>query len=340
MAENLRIPKISVIMPVYNGEKYLKEAIDSILNQTYADFELLLIDDASSDSTENIIHSYNDNRIVYIKNDKNLGLIKTLNKGLDLSKGEFIARMDQDDIADAARFEKQINLFEKDPDLGICGTWFKCFGNQIRERILEHPESNEEIKITLLGRCTLGHPTVMMRKSAIQNLKYDDNYKSAEDYEFWTRLSRITKLQNIPECLLQYRFHDSNISVLDQPLQSENTKKIIGNQLQYLGLDNSDSNIKFSEILFGSFYINNFSDSEFKKLINFANNLESRNKQKKFYDENIFSNTINQRLLTIFNKTEKNISLITFLLKSRKMIITKRRFLANAKMIAKIILKK
>lgn len=340
MAENLRIPKISVIMPLYNGEKYLKEAIDSILHQTYADFELLLIDDASSDNTENVIRSYNDNRIVYIKNEENLGLIKTLNKGLNFAKGEFIARMDQDDIADVTRFKKQINLFEKNPDLGVCGTWFTCFGDQIKERVLDHPENDEDIKISLLGRSTLGHPTVMMRKSAIQDLRYDENYTSAEDYEFWIRLSRVTKLQNIPESLLQYRFHDSNISVLDQPLQAENAKKIIGNQLKYIGLNHSDSNIKMSEILFGNFYIHYFSDSEFKKLTNFANNLESRNKQKKFYNENILNNTINQRLLTIFNKTEKNISLISFLLKNRKEIITKRRFLANAKMIAKIILKK
>ena len=106
MDENIKHPAISVVMPLYNGEKYLKEAINSILEQTYSDFELLLIDDASSDRTEEIIRSYKDDRIVYIKNEQNLGLIKTLNKGLDLAKGEFIARMDQDDISAPTRFDE------------------------------------------------------------------------------------------------------------------------------------------------------------------------------------------------------------------------------------------
>ena len=342
MAENLKVPKISVIMPVYNGEKYLKEAINSILDQTCSDFELLLIDDASSDKTGDIINSYDDNRIIYIKNEQNLGLIKTLNKGLGLARGEFIARMDQDDISHPERFEKQLALLAGNPEIGVCGTWFTFFGDAVKERTIQHPENNENIKIHLLGYCTLGHPTIMLRKEVVLNLRYDEDYQSAEDYEFWTRLAKVTKFYNIQESLLQYRLHKTNISVLENSTQAQNSKKIIGNQLRYIGLEDNDANIRFCKILFGSFYMNRFTDAELRKLIIFANNLESENKHKKIYDAVELKSTVIQRLLKIFNKTEeKKLSLILFLLKNRRdMFAIERGLLANTKMMAKIILKK
>lgn len=168
MDENLNTPLVSVVMPVYNGEKYLPEAIDSILKQTFTDFELLLINDASTDNSEKIINSYNDSRIIYIKNEQNLGLIKTLNKGLDLAKGEYIARMDQDDISSHERFAKQIALFESNLEIGVCGTWFTLFRENHEDQIIEHPEYNDSIKIGLLTSCFIGHPTVMMRKKQLK----------------------------------------------------------------------------------------------------------------------------------------------------------------------------
>jgi len=341
MAEDLKAPKITVIMPVYNGEKYLKEAINSILNQTYTDFELLLINDASTDDTERIINSYKDHRIIYIKNEINLGLIKTLNKGLDLARGEFIARMDADDIALPARFEKQVSVLQNNPEIGVCGTWFTPLIDGLKKKTIQHPQDSESIKIHLLGYCTMGHPTIMLRKKVISNLRYDNDYQAAEDYELWTRLSRITKLYNIQESLLQYRFHDTNISVLENSIQSENTRKIIGNQLKYLGLDDSSSNIRFCEILFSSLYINHFDEEEFRKLVIFVNDLESNNKQKKFYNEDKFTKILTERLLKVLNKTEKkNLSLLSFIFRNRKEILIKRGILSNIKMLAKIILKK
>lgn len=341
MAENIKIPKISVIMPVYNGEKYLKEAIDSILKQTFSDFELLLINDGSTDSTEAIIKSYDDVRMIYIKNEKNLGLIKTLNKGLDLAKGEFIARMDQDDIALPTRFEKQINIFHKNPDIGVCGTWFTCFGEGIKEKTLQHPVNSESIKINLLGRSSLGHPTVMLRKSAMENLRYDENYQSAEDYEFWVSLSRVTRLYNIPESLLKYRVHQTNISVVENSLQSQTAKKIIGDQLLYLGIENSDINIRFCETLFGGLQVFRYTANDFIKLITFTNQLESANKNKKFYSKLELKKRLTLRLLEIFGKIDKKkISFILFVFKIRKEIMIQNGFWGNLKLLAKMILKK
>ena len=119
---------VTVLMPVYNGEMYLREAIDSILHQTFTDFEFLIINDGSTDNSETIILSYDDSRIRYEKNDSNLKLIATLNKGIELAKGKYIVRMDADDISIPDRIEKQVAFLEKNPDVGICGSWFTAFG--------------------------------------------------------------------------------------------------------------------------------------------------------------------------------------------------------------------
>lgn len=341
MDENLKTPLVSVIMPVYNGEKYLREAIDSILNQTFKDFELLLINDASTDNSEEIINSYNDSRIIYIKNEQNLGLIKTLNKGLDLAKGEFIARMDADDISSPERFAKQIALFESNPEIGVCGTWFTLFRENHEDKIIKHPEHNDSIKIGLLTSCFIGHPTVMMRKKAIENYRYDVNYQAAEDFELWTRLVRVIKFYNIQESLLKYRFHASNMSVLENSTQSENSKKITGNQLKYIDIADSEENIELCNILFVASSKFRFTDDEFRKLVTFANQLEYHNSQKKVYNEKKFHEIINRRLIEILNKTvDKKLSTLPFLLKNRKEIILQRSILANTKMLAKMILKK
>ncbi|AZB31071.1 glycosyltransferase family 2 protein [Chryseobacterium balustinum] len=342
MAENLKVPKISVIMPVYNGEKYLKEAIDSILKQTFANFELLLINDGSTDLTEAIIGSYDDERIVYIKNEKNLGLIKTLNKGLDLAKGEFIARMDQDDISHSERFEKQLIIFEKNTEIGVCGTLFTPFNNSNNKEYntIEHPELHKSIKIQLLALCIVGHPTIMMRKNAVGNFRYDESFQAAEDYELWTRLVTSTQFYNIQESLLQYRIHDTNMSVLENSTQVNNAKKITGNQLKNIGIENSDFNIEQCQILLGAVDRFRLSDDELRKLIIFANHLESKNGQQKIYDIEELHKIVQQKLLQALRKTvNKKLSTFSFLLKNRREIITQRNIITNIKMLGKMILK-
>ncbi len=143
-----KIPLISVVMPVYNSEKYLEEAINSILNQTFTDFEFIILNDGSTDKTEDIILSYSDSRILYIKNKTNLQIVKTLNKGIELASGKYIARMDSDDISSPERFEKLIEFMENNHEIDICSTWLETFGN--RKKIWKNPLSHEEIKATLL----------------------------------------------------------------------------------------------------------------------------------------------------------------------------------------------
>ena len=160
MQSNAPHPLVTVLMAVYNGEKYLREAIESILDQTYTNFEFLIINDGSSDRTEEIILSYNDKRIRYIKNEQNLKLIASLNKGLDLAKGEFIARMDADDISLPERLEKQINFLEKHPEIGLLGSWVRTLGLTNNRNII-FKQGHNTIRIQLLFNNFFHHPSVV-----------------------------------------------------------------------------------------------------------------------------------------------------------------------------------
>ncbi|SMN02237.1 Putative N-acetylgalactosaminyl-diphosphoundecaprenol glucuronosyltransferase [uncultured Candidatus Thioglobus sp.] len=200
-------PKISVIMPVYNGEKYLKEAINSILNQTFTDFEFIIINDGSTDNTGNIILSYDDERIIYIKNQENLKISKTLNKGIELAKGEYIARMDADDICFPKRLEKQISFMQKNPKVDVCSSWLKIFG--YRRRTWRLFLTHDEIKAFLLFGPALIHPGVLGKRAFFTNLKYRDKFAGAEDYELWVRGVDKYTYANIPQVLFKYRLHHS-----------------------------------------------------------------------------------------------------------------------------------
>lgn len=222
------MPKISVLMPVYNTkEKYLREAIESIINQTFGDFEFIIINDGSENNVEEVILSYKDKRIKYVKNDYNKGLIFTLNLGLELMQGEYLARMDSDDISLSERLEKQLDFMEKNPEIGISGTWTKfLFKNQI----VKHPTLNEEIeKVLLYFYTALSHPTIIIRKNLIDklNLRYNEADIHAEDYGLLLSLIGKTKFANIPEILLYYRKHRNQISKTYSKIQAQTTYRLM-----------------------------------------------------------------------------------------------------------------
>jgi glycosyltransferase involved in cell wall biosynthesis len=204
-------PEVTVLMSVYNGETYLHEAIESILNQTFSNFEFIIINDASTDNSIQIIQHYQDKRIKLIHNQKNLGLTKSLNKGLKLAKGKYIARMDADDISLPERLEKQVNFMNNRPEIGICGTWFQ-FSSE--NKIKRHPTTHKEILTALFDNNAIGHPTSMLRKSILTdfNLCYNETFLAAQDYELWVRGAKVTQLANISEVLVFYRSHKEQVS--------------------------------------------------------------------------------------------------------------------------------
>ena len=234
-------PKVTVLMPVYNGERYLREAIDSILSQTFCDFEFLIINDASTDSSVEIIKSYTDPRIRLVNNENNLGRCATPNKGLDLARGEYLARMDCDDLCMPTRLEKQVSFLDSHPEVGVCGTWIRLFMGA--DFIIKYPLSHEEIKCHLLLGSQLAGASAMYRKKVFlaHHLYYDLNYKLAEDYELWTRCVYATRLANIPEILYEYRWHPEQISQTDATGLNQYADAV---RLRYLSvlLDITDEN--------------------------------------------------------------------------------------------------
>lgn len=225
--------KVSVVMPVYNGEKYLRQAIDSILNQSFSDFEFIIINDCSTDATEQIIKSYDDKRIVYVKNDNNIGVAESLNRGFDIAKGEYIARMDADDISLPQRFEKQIEFMDKHNEYGLCGCDIIKFDDNGNEKQFIYSHSDDEIKVDLLFDSPLPHPGIMIRRTVDEtiDLHYDREYEKAEDFELWTRMAEKVRFYNIPEFLLKYREHNLQVSNACNEQQVESCKKIRYNNL-------------------------------------------------------------------------------------------------------------
>lgn len=207
------MPKVSVVMPAYNAEVYIRKAIDSILSQTFTDFEFIIIDDGSTDATAEIVQHYKDGRIKFCSNKQNIGVAATLNHGLELSCGEYIARMDADDISLPERFEKQVAYLDEHQDVAVLGTDIELFSDSgiLEKRVVSH--ESDKIKEELFFSCSLAHPSVMMRRNMIADLGgYDIEYNGMEDYELWIRVAEKHKISALSEILLRYRIHGGQVS--------------------------------------------------------------------------------------------------------------------------------
>lgn len=315
-------PTVSVVMPVYNAEKYLRQAIESILNQTFKDFEFLIFNDGSTDESANIVEFYTrrDTRIIFFNYQQNTGYLKHLNQGIIEAKGKYIARMDADDISFPERFEKQVTFMEDNQEIGVCGTWFSIFSDSttINEKVKRHPMTDIEIKIALLRYCCFGHPTIMAKTQLLKLNPYNKDFYPAEDFDLWARLVPITKFHNIPEVLLAYRWHGDNISVTQRKAQESNTKKVQLFQLERLGiLKNETSNLLM--LLFGGdrFFRENQNQVNIKTLAKNIKQILLTNKKVGLYDKILLENFIKHswiKLVRFSLNKKKMITLFTFLL--------------------------
>ncbi len=225
------LPFISVIMPVYNGEKFLDEAINSILNQSFTDFEFIIIDDASTDNTSELLAQFAsyDKRIVLFKNKSNIGLTKSLNIALDIAKGKYIARQDADDISDSNRFQKQVEYLKQYPKIVLLGTQLYHLNKNIKEIVSVLPLKNEELRFQLANESNcFCHGSVMFnRKIALIAKKYSEKFKVAQDYEFWTRLMEYGEIANLADFLYKWRVHPNQVTCL-----SWNEQQKMGDDIQ------------------------------------------------------------------------------------------------------------
>lgn len=224
-------PSVTVLMPVYNAEKYLKEAIDSVLSQTFEDFEFLILDDGSTDSSRDIVREYRDDRIRYeiFPHD----YLTTLNNGIDLSRGKYIARMDADDIMMPNRLQVQFDFMEKHAIIAASGSFFTCIGNE--QNIIKQPVLPDEVLTSLMLFCAIANPTSMIRRRVVvdHHIRYDHNYIFAEDYKFWTELAKYGPLTNIPLVLLKYRISKTQVSCVHKNQQVSISQKISREMISY-----------------------------------------------------------------------------------------------------------
>jgi glycosyltransferase involved in cell wall biosynthesis len=219
---------LSVVMPVRDGERFIGDAIASVLAQTFADFEFLIIDDGSTDRTIEIIESFNDPRIKILPNKGAPYVAGALTYGCRHAYGEFVARMDADDVCMPDRFKKQVEFLRQNPKVGVVGSdysWIDGEGHEKPGKTWNPPQSHEAICCLMYMRCPICHPTVMMRRNIIDQLGWYESktlqgrrYVS-EDLELWCRAIEITKFANMSEVLLEYRIHDDNVSLAEEGRQ-------------------------------------------------------------------------------------------------------------------------
>lgn len=286
---------LTVIMPVYNAELYLEESIESILNQTFSDFTLILINDNSSDDSQAIIDHFTevDPRVQCIKNNNNLGPAKSRNIAIDSVKTEFIAFMDADDKAIPTRFEKQLNFLKSNPEVGVCGSWSTFFGE--KNNVLSHNVNHDEIKVGFLSHCAILNPTVLLRRASLGNLRFPEYMIVAEDYSLYSQLISITRFHNIPQSLLFYRWHPKNTS----KTKIENLKsfefEIRVKQLENLGIQPDNPNIEN--------FINAVSlrkreaNESIIKTIKSSNILKDLNRKTHYFNQSIFENHIDTTII-------------------------------------------
>jgi hypothetical protein len=216
-------PPVSVVMAVHNGERFLRDSIDSILNQTFADFEFIIVDDGSTDSTVAILTSYADSRIHVIRNDKTIGLPTSLNLGIGAAEGAYIARMDSDDISLPERFARQVAYLIDYPHIDVLGTWFTHLTHHgERLNTVELPLTHGMIAWSLLFFTPISHPTAIIRRTVLQRVGgYNTDYPLAQDYELWTRLIHHAQFANLPEALVLYRIQTDEAKKKRQRAASE-----------------------------------------------------------------------------------------------------------------------
>lgn len=308
---------ISVIMSNFNTpEEYLREAIESVLNQTYNNFEFIIIDDCSTDNSLEIIKTYTDERIVILKNEENLGITKSLNRGLKIAKGEFVARMDADDICLPERFEKQVEYLREKPEVVVCGTGVELFGDgadSYKEKMVcKTIPQKEDFQIRLLfgNHTNIIHPTAMFRhKSLIENsIKYDERYIYAQDYRMWVSCSRVGECANLPDILFKYRMHNKAVSSNKKDAQKECAKNIMEEQLNWLDLSLPGN---WEEIHYGFLVGRKPYNIEYK---NWIRKIIFQNKKYKIYNQEKLGNILwNKWIETSYFEIAKETNLLNIL---------------------------
>jgi glycosyltransferase involved in cell wall biosynthesis len=247
MREAVGSARLTVLLPVYNGEPFLSQSIDSLVRQTWSDFELRIIDDGSTDRSADIADGYaRRDRRVHVERIAHCGLVGALNHGLDAIETPLVARADADDVCRRDRLARQVAFLDAHQEIGVCGTAVECFPSYQIWRLPKHPD---ELRATLLFGVPLYHSTVMMRRACIAGAgqRYDPSFSHAEDYDLWERLSHTVRFANLASPLVRYRRHPGQVSEACAELQAQRSQVVRHRQLVALALQPSADELQLHE---------------------------------------------------------------------------------------------
>lgn len=281
-------PVVSVVMPVFNGVLYIEEAVNSILNQIFTDFELIIVDDASTDGTRDVLKSFTDPRIKLVFKEVNRGVSSATNDGFRLAQGKYIARMDGDDIAVKERFEKQVKVLENNPNIIICGSLVQYLGDS--NVIIPYKEKHQEIITDLLISCSICMGATMFRRKELSGYFYDENRNSGEDYDFWTKVAWLGDMYNIQKVLLLYRVHDNQASKKykqQQILDDIEIRLSLFKKIDYDTIKYSDHLIKKMLLLNQLIHIN-----DLELFLSWIKELAFLNRKSKMYPQKELENVL------------------------------------------------
>ena len=271
-------PRVSVIMSVYNGEKYLKDAIDSVLQQTFSDFEFLIVDDNSSDGTGKILNDISDKRVLVFHNDHTKGLTSNLNCMIEKAKGDYIARMDADDLCEKNRFEMETATLDRDESVQMVCSYSQSFGDA--DKLVKTPEDYEVLKACLLFGNPITHSSVMFRRN--DNHRYDEHYVKSQDFELWDRMvAKSEKIHVIKQPLVYYRIHDEQITKIGVSEQEILTENVLIRAAERLGLKLNEENKRIYLDLIRKKQIS--SDPDLKVAFDLLNQMRRINRTSKIY---------------------------------------------------------
>jgi glycosyltransferase involved in cell wall biosynthesis len=291
------MPKISVLMTVFNAERFIKESVKSILAQSYSDYEFIILNDGSTDESLNIIQSFTDNRIRII-NEGKLGYYSAKQRLIKEAKCEFIAIMDADDIARQDRFERQINFLETNPSYSLVSAranYIDINNNDLNQSI-DFYETNDEIKCNLLFTNVIVHPCVMIRKSILD--KHNLNYLpiAGEDFDLWIRIAQHSKVYNLNEFLLSYRIHNNNMCHSKWYTLKEGIRTLITNELNFYFKNEIDNNESITHLSLVEFSLKNKVE-DLPDIKNWIQKLIELNKNHHHFDEQILKQVLYERIL-------------------------------------------
>lgn len=307
--------ELAVIMPVHNGASYLREAIDSILKQTYKDFEFIIIDDGSTDNSLNILNSYKDKRITIQRLETRKGISDALNEGFSKSKAPLIARMDADDIALPDRLRIQIDYLKSHPEIGVLGTSLKLIPSN---KIWSYPEDDSLIKARMLFNNCFAHSSVMFRRSVSNsNAPFSGTFPHMEDYDLWCHLAASTTFANLPQALLKYRQSPQSVSIMYKSEMRDSAKAFFSDHLTRLGFKFSEEELNLHLDLH---LINQTEDlSPLENYITWLRNLKNQNELLRLYSTKSFAMACSVKEKEIKAKYKQEISVKNLLKRFTKL---------------------